>query len=66
LGISKNTVINILERWHENGFQITCDNRSENGSNPKLSPAHIAQIVSPAFLNRQASMSLKERISDIR
>jgi len=66
LDISWSAVVNILNRWHDNGLEIPEDERVNNGKNLKLSPKSVDDITSPDELNRQAAMTLTERVYDIR
>jgi transposase len=66
LDISRTAVVNILSRWRDNGFEIPDDERSNNGKIRILSPKSVDDITSPAELNRQAAMTLTERVLDIK
>ena len=52
LDISYTAVVNILNRWRDNGFEIPEDERSRNGKNRKLSVKQIDDITAPEELNR--------------
>jgi len=66
LDISRTAVVNILNRWHDNGLEIPEDERVNNGKNLMLSPKSVDDITSPEELTRQAAMTLTERVLDIR
>ena len=66
LDISRTAVVNILNRWYDNGLEIPEDERENNGKVRKLSLKAVDVITSPAELNRQAAMTLTERVLDSR
>jgi len=66
LGLPQRTVESFLLRWKRSGFEVVNDQRTVHcGRKTKLSIHWRRMVTSRTVLQRQAAMTLRERVADL-